>query len=90
MRKTFCIYQHIHPESGQLVYVGIGRYPDRAYDIRTRKFKHMLWCVRLLREGYEPADWVSIVQTDLTLREAERAEGHYIKKEQPKYNIQKR
>jgi hypothetical protein len=70
----FYVYQHIHPESKQVVYVGKGT-AGRAWSCGfssgaihgrgNRTKEHQTWIHALLNSGYTPADFVVIVAQGL-------------------------
>ena len=85
----YVVYYHRHPETNEIVYIGLGREPGRAYDIRSRKWKHKLWICRLLKKHYELNEIVSFWSNNLNKREAIDHEHEMIRQWNPRFNIKR-
>lgn len=70
--STFYVYTHHDMETQDIVYIGKGKY-GRAWDVtrsRGQHKEHQECMMEMCRQGYVPSDWVSIVQSGMTEKEA--------------------
>lgn len=70
--NKYYVYQHVHPVTGELVYIGKGT-GGRAWDVtrcRGTHRQHQEWMEAMMEEGYVPSDWVQIVNQALPEKEA--------------------
>jgi len=65
----FCVYNHVHPETKEVKYIGSGT-PARAYDPTARRDEHEKWLVDLVRSGYSLWDIVMVVGRDMSKQAA--------------------
>ena len=94
-QKIHYVYQHVHPETRETVYVGHGC-KSRAWIMGTslkavgkyghRKVDHQEWLEARTAEGYVATDWVVILAQGLSKKEACSLEQEYIRKITPVYN----
>ena len=59
----FCVYEHVHPRTKNVRYVGMGL-ASRAYNTH-RSSAHERWLYQLLQSGYSIWDIVQIKHKDL-------------------------
>jgi hypothetical protein len=88
----FYVYQHHEPrvEQGECVYVGKGCH-GRAWDVtRARRDNkhHQQWMLTLCSYGFIPTDWVSIISSGLSEKDALALEKQLIHTLAPKFNMQ--
>ena len=83
----YYVYQHTDPETGEILYVGMGSY-ERAWLCRgsNRKKNHQERLNELFALGYTMQDVVSIMASYLNKEEALRLELTKIEKFKPKFN----
>jgi hypothetical protein len=70
--RTFYVYVHLDMETQEIVYIGKGKH-GRAWDVtrsRNGHKEHQEWMMDLCRQGFVPNDWVSVVQSYMTEKEA--------------------
>lgn len=70
--KVFYVYQHVDPQTRDIVYVGKGKH-GRAWDVtrcRNQHKEHQDWMKELCKFGYVPCDWVVIIEQGLSEEEA--------------------
>lgn len=81
------VYLHTCLITGQVLYVGVGT-GERAWEWRgnKRSKEHNELLRSWLQDGYIPSDWVSIVETNLTSKEATDLETKCIEQHKPIYN----
>lgn len=92
------MYQHIDPETNEIVYIGTGK-NSRAWATGTIRFAnsnsksyghrdgpHAAWLSNLITRGYLPNDWVTIVHRQLSKEDAHKLEVEYICTIQPRFN----
>lgn len=94
-KNTFYVYSHFHPETGVIVYIGMGQ-GDRAYRIKgngktntysDRHPDHAEYLERLIvDDGYLPHHWINFLGRDLTRADAFKLESQLIKKYNPAFN----
>ena len=84
------VYLHIYPDTGETLYVGVGT-GERAWEWRSNKRskEHNEQLRTWLKEGLVPSDWVSIVESNLSSKEATKLETEYIEQYRPIYNKSK-
>lgn len=83
------VYNHINPETGDVVYVGMGR-KDRAWHYRvsmSRKEAHETYLNGLEEKGFLPYDWVVITHRNLTEEQAKQIEKDQINLLKPMFNV---
>jgi len=90
IKELYYLYQHVDPDSGEIVYVGIGT-GSRAWATGTssgshRGEEHSAWINELYKTGYTMGDISKIVITLLSKIEALSIEDEYIKKLKPRFN----
>ena len=88
--KQYYVYEHRHPTTKQLVYIGMGS-GHRAFTCPNdksvhRSKEHAKWMWSLLRQAYTPEQWTTIVARGLTKAEALQQEKQLIKEFNPQYN----
>jgi hypothetical protein len=92
----YYVYVHIDPETGEVLYVGMGKGP-RAYAMKTSKTKDPIYYVhrspehaehleKLYQQEYLPHEWVYFDSRGLTKEQARLREKELIKELRPKYN----
>lgn len=81
------VYLHVHPETQEVVYVGMGT-AERAWEVKRREVKvdHYQWILELLSKGYIPSDWVQIELQGLDRKEAQEKETELINLLGPRFN----
>ena len=86
----FYVYQHTDPETGEILYIGMGSY-ERAWLCRgsNRKKHHQERLKELFAIGYTMHDIVMIIQSGLDKSTAMNLEFKHIKKFKPKFNNSK-
>jgi len=97
--QSYYVYEHIDPDSHEIVYIGMGK-RHRAWVMGTmrnhkinnlqyghRNKDHNNWMESLISEGYLPNDWVHIVCRSLDKGDAVELETGMIKDLKPIYNI---
>ncbi len=75
----YYVYCHVAPD-GEIVYVGKGC-GGRAWDVtraRRENHAHSDWMIALCEQGHIPTDWVVILNSNLSEKEARRKETEYI------------
>ena len=90
IKDLYYLYQHIDPDSGEIVYVGIGT-GSRAWATGTssgshRSSEHGAWITELYKAGYTMGDISKIVVTLLSKQQALTFEDEYIKRLKPRFN----
>jgi hypothetical protein len=78
--RQFYVYLHKDPTTGEVVYVGKGKY-GRAWDVtrcRTKNQDHQNWMKELCLRGFVPTDWVELLFKNLTENEAFQHEKEYL------------
>lgn len=76
----FYVYYHVDPFDKEVVYVGKGKY-GRAWDVtrsRCKNHEHMKWMKQLTEEGLLPSNWVRIIASGLSEKDAYRLEKEQI------------
>lgn len=71
-QSIFYVYFHTDPETGEIVYVGKGS-RGRAWhcaESNSRGKEHALWMTDLIKRGFTPDSWVTIVESGLTKEKA--------------------
>ena len=99
MYQSYYIYQHVDPETNEIVYVGQGK-KHRAWVMGTmrnhkinnlqyghRNRDHNNWMEGLIDKGYLPCDWVKIYSKQQSKEDSSINEINLIKQLNPKYNI---
>jgi Holliday junction resolvasome RuvABC DNA-binding subunit len=83
----YYVYQHIDPETGEILYIGMGSY-ERAWLCRgsNRKKNHQERLNELFSLGYTMQDVVSILASYLSKEAALSLELTKIEKFKPKFN----
>ena len=78
--NCICVYEHVHPRTKAVRYVGMGR-PGRAYRLHvpSRSPEHLKWLYQLLQNGYSIWDIVQIKHKDLDRKTAVEIEKRLIK-----------
>ena len=74
--NNYYVYLHKDPTTKEIVYVGKGRH-GRAWDVtrcRTENKDHQNWMLEQSEKGFLPSDWVTILEKNLTEKEAFSAE----------------
>ncbi len=80
------VYQHIHPVSGIVLYIGHGS-KGRAWVGQTlRSEEHASMLDLLTKEGFLPCDWVKILARKLTKEQAKCIERELIQEYKPLFN----
>lgn len=81
------VYMHIDIQSGATLYVGVGT-GERAWEWRDNKRskEHNELLRNYLEQGYVPSDWVSIVESNLSSKQAIELETKLIQQYLPIYN----
>lgn len=90
MSNIFYVYDHIHPVTGEVVYIGKGCH-GRAWDVtrcRGQHKAHQDWMKGLCAKGFTPADWVRILYQGLTEKQALDEEHYLINEGCPVFNRQ--
>jgi len=92
IKELYYIYQHVDPDTGEIVYVGMGT-GSRAWATGTssssmRGPMHSAWLTELYHQGYTMGDVAKVTNTLLTRQQAIQIENALIKELKPKYNIQ--
>jgi hypothetical protein len=90
IKDLYYLYEHCHPETGEIVYVGIGT-GSRAWNSGTssgsyREQEHADWIEQLYLQGYTMADIVKISCSLLDKKDALELEDKLIKEQRPKFN----
>lgn len=70
--KIHYVYTHTDPNTETVVYVGKGS-RGRAWhcaETNSRSPEHALWLNGLIKLGYTPDSWVTIIETGLTEKES--------------------
>jgi hypothetical protein len=70
--QSFYVYTHHDLSTREIVYIGKGKH-GRAWDVtrsRNTHKEHQEWMLELCKKGWVPSDWVQIVATGLTEKEA--------------------
>ena len=90
--KISGVYNHIDPESGEVVYIGKGPL-CRAYEMFIRRdHAHAIWFLEKINNKHSLFDVVKIKETGLTDKESRSKEDNEIKefevkfKRKPKFN----
>ena len=85
--EQYYVYQHIDPDTGELLYIGMGSY-ERAWLCRgsNRKKNHQERLNELFSLGYTMQDVVSIMASGLNKIDALNLEFTKIEKFKPKFN----
>lgn len=89
--KRWYVYQHLDPETHEIVYVGHGTL-GRAWDVsrnRNQHIDHQDWMYGLTSKGYIPSDWARILQANLTKEEARELEKEYLQSRTYRFNRQR-
>jgi hypothetical protein len=85
----YYVYQHIDPDTQQVVYIGKGC-GGRAWDVtrcRSQNKDHQDWMVSLCQKGFVPSDWVIICHKNLSEAESFLKETEWFHLNgQPKFN----
>jgi excinuclease UvrABC nuclease subunit len=86
----YYVYQHTDPETGEILYIGMGSY-ERAWLCRgsNRKKNHQERLKELFAIGYTMCDIVMIIQSGLDKAAATNLEHKHIEKFKPKFNNSK-
>lgn len=66
------MYEHIDPETKEIVYIGKGS-GGRAWDVtraRNNRRDHQEWMLKKMEQGYIPCDWVKIISKNLSNKQA--------------------
>lgn len=90
MNKLYYVYQHFHPLTEEVVYIGKGCH-GRAWDVtrcRNQHKEHQDWMKELCINGFIPTDWVFIVKRGLLEEEAYTLEHNLINQGCPIFNRQ--
>ena len=86
--QTFYVYYHVHPDTGEIFYIGIGQF-ERAWNFKrftSRGEEHATYCTELYSKGHTPEQWVKIVHRNLKKEDAVSLERDYIQKHKPQFN----
>ncbi len=70
--RSFYVYTHHDFNTQEIVYIGKGKH-GRAWDVtrsRAANKEHQDWMIGMCKEGLVPSDWVEIICTGLTEKEA--------------------
>jgi excinuclease UvrABC nuclease subunit len=83
----YYVYQHVNPETGEILYIGKGSY-ERAWMCRgsNRNPEYTKYLNQFLDTGYTMFDIVTILHKGLTNKKAEELETELIQKIQPIFN----
>jgi len=83
----FYVYQHIDPESKEVLYVGIGQY-DRAWCVRgnNRNKNHVSYLKEMFLKGYTLTDIVCITDNMLSKQQAMKVEAEKVDLYRPRFN----
>ena len=92
IKDLYYIYQHVDPDTGEVVYVGLGT-GSRAWATGTssgshRGKVHSAWLSDLYHQGYTMGEIAKVTTTLLTKDQALSLENEIIKALKPRYNIQ--
>jgi hypothetical protein len=92
MKELYYIYNHIDPQTGEIMYIGIGT-GSRAWATGTssgtsRSEDHTKWITDLYYMGYTMADVAVIIETMLDRPTALQKESSTIKLFKPLFNKQ--
>lgn len=87
----YYVYQHVHPETKEVVYVGHGT-GGRAWScghkgLPIRSERHRKWLDGLLNTGKHPGEFVEIVASSLSKDDAKRVENELIYAIRPIFNL---
>lgn len=83
----YYVYNHIDPESKEILYIGIGQY-DRAWCVRgnNRNKDHVNYLKQMFLKGYTLTDIVSITDNMLSKQQAMSIEAEKVNLYRPKFN----
>lgn len=81
----YYVYQHEHPETGEVVYVGHGK-KDRAWIRSPRNKEHKAWLCEMDNKGYIAEDYVSFLARGLSKKESCKVEWEWIDNLNPRFN----
>lgn len=85
--ELYYVYHHIHPESKEIVYIGVGKF-DRAWTCRggNRSKEHFQFIKEMEMKKFTLADVVKIYKSGMEKKEAFELERQLIDELRPKYN----
>lgn len=63
------VYAHILPDTGSVIYIGSGQ-QERAWSLYKRSDPHQSILNNIQRGGFSPADYVVILNSGLTVKQA--------------------
>ena len=89
--RVYYVYVHFDPQTDEVVYVGKGCY-GRAWDVtrnRGQHLDHVSWMKAQCEMGFNPHNFVRIIHSSCTEKEALQLEKEYMYKNgQPVFNRQ--
>lgn len=87
MASNYYVYQHIDPETDEVIYIGRGS-GSRAwmYVHPFRSEEHSEYLEDLVDRGYLPSDWVRIESRRLTKDESVLMEKKFLAEFRPRFN----
>ena len=85
--ELYYVYHHIHPESKDIVYVGVGKF-DRAWTCRggNRSKEHFQFIKEMEMKNFTLADVVKIHKSGMNKKEAFELERQLIDEIRPIFN----